>query len=55
MASKVHVFSFTARGWLEEPMGEKTREALKLQFDKWLRLEFQGARISSDAGPRDGD
>ncbi len=31
-------------------MGEKTREALKLQFDKRLRLEFQGARITSDAG-----
>jgi len=25
-------------------MGEKTREALKLQFDKRLRLEFHGAR-----------
>jgi hypothetical protein len=31
-------------------MGEKTREALKLQFDKRLRLEFHGARITSDAG-----
>jgi len=31
-------------------MGEKAREALKLQFDKRLRLEFQGARITSDAG-----
>ncbi|MEA2086191.1 MAG: IS1380 family transposase [Chloroflexota bacterium] len=31
-------------------MGEKTRETLKLQFDKRLRLEFQGARITSDAG-----
>jgi len=31
-------------------MGEKTQEALKLQFDKRLRLEFQGARITSDAG-----
>jgi len=26
-------------------MGEKTQEALKLQFDKRLRLEFQGARL----------
>ena len=31
-------------------MGEKTRETLKLQFDKRLRLEFYGARITSDAG-----
>jgi hypothetical protein len=31
-------------------MGEKIREALKLQFDKRLRLEFHGARITSDAG-----
>jgi len=31
-------------------MGEKTREALKLRFDKRLRLEFHGDRITSDAG-----
>jgi hypothetical protein len=31
-------------------MGEKAKEVLKLQFDKWLRLEFHGARITSDAG-----
>ena len=31
-------------------MGEKVREALKLQFDRRLRLEFHGARITSDAG-----
>ena len=31
-------------------MGENTKEALKLQFDKRLRLEFHGARITSDAG-----
>jgi len=31
-------------------MGEKAKEALKLQFDKRLRLEFQGARITSDGG-----
>jgi hypothetical protein len=28
----------------------KEPEALKVQFDKRLRLEFQGARITSDAG-----
>jgi hypothetical protein len=31
-------------------MGEKSQEALKLQFDKRLRLEFHGARVTSDAG-----
>ncbi len=31
-------------------MGERTRETLQLQFDKRLRLEFHGARITSDAG-----
>jgi hypothetical protein len=31
-------------------MGERIQEALKLQFDKRLRLEFHGARITSDAG-----
>jgi hypothetical protein len=31
-------------------MGEKTKEALRVQFDKRLRLEFHGAKITSDAG-----
>jgi hypothetical protein len=31
-------------------MGAKTKEALRVQFDKRLRLEFQGANITSDAG-----
>jgi hypothetical protein len=30
------------------PMGEKAKEALKLKFDKRLRLEFRGAKITSD-------
>jgi len=30
-------------------MGEKAQEALRLQFDKRLRLEFHGARITLDA------
>jgi hypothetical protein len=43
IASKASVFSVTARGWLEEAMGENTREALKLRFDNPLRLAFHGA------------
>ena len=31
-------------------MGEKAKETLKLQFDKRLRLEFHGSRITSSAG-----
>jgi len=31
-------------------MGEKAKKTLKLQFDKRLRLEFHGARITSHAG-----
>ena len=30
-------------------MGEKAKEAVRVQFDKRLRLEFQRARITSDA------
>ena len=31
-------------------MGAKTKETLRVQFDKRLRLEFHGAKITSDAG-----
>jgi hypothetical protein len=31
-------------------MGEKPRQALRFQFDRWLGLEFHGARVTSDAG-----
>ena len=31
-------------------MGEKAKEILKLQFDKRLRLEFHGVKITLDAG-----
>ncbi len=31
-------------------MGEKAKGALKLQFDKRLRLEFHGIRLHSYAG-----
>ena len=45
------MFSFIRWGWsFSRRMGEKAKETLKLQFDKRLRLEFHGARITSDAG-----
>ena len=31
-------------------MGEKAKAVLKLQFDKRLRLEFHGVRITSGVG-----
>jgi len=31
-------------------MGESISNPLRLQFDRWLRLEFHGATITSDAG-----
>ena len=31
-------------------MGERQRDGLKLNFDGRLRLQFQGAKITSDAG-----
>jgi hypothetical protein len=36
-------------GW-RNPTGEKIHEALKLQFDRRLRLEFHSAEITSGAG-----
>jgi len=29
---------------MKKSMGEKTKETLKLQFDRWLRLEFHGLK-----------
>ena len=31
-------------------MGEAKKGALKIRFDRRLRLEFHGTRITSDAG-----
>ncbi len=32
------------------PIGEGKRDALRVHFDRRLRLEFRGGRITSDAG-----
>ena len=31
-------------------MGDRRKQALRVQFDGKLRLEFHGAKITSDAG-----
>ncbi len=34
----------------EKPMGEARKEALRLNFDRKLKLEFLGTKVTSDAG-----
>jgi len=34
----------------ENPMGAPKNGAIRLQFDRHLRLEFRGAKITTDAG-----
>ncbi len=34
----------------ENPMGEARKDALRLNFDRKLKLEFHGTKVTSDAG-----
>lgn len=38
-----------AHGW-EIAMGERKKDALRLDFDGQIRLEFHGPNVTSDAG-----
>ena len=35
---------------LETPMGESKKDALRLVFDRKLKVEFHGTKVTSDAG-----
>ena len=34
----------------ENPVGEARKDALRLDFDRRLKLEFHGTKVTSDAG-----
>ena len=35
---------------LENPMGERRKDALRLDFDRKVKVEFHGTKVTSDAG-----
>ena len=35
---------------LENTMGERSKDALQVNFDRKLKLEFHGTKVTSDAG-----
>ena len=35
---------------LENPIGESKKDALRVNFDRKLKVEFHGTKVTSDAG-----
>jgi len=35
---------------LANPMGERRKDALRVSFDRTLKFEFHGVKVTSDAG-----
>jgi hypothetical protein len=35
---------------LENPTGERSKDALRVNFDQKLKLEFHGTKVTCDAG-----
>ena len=43
-------FPGLSRDDVRNPMGESIQNALGVRFDRSLKLEFHGAKVTSDAG-----